>query len=113
MIMEGTQPPQIPTTSPVTPGGMPPRPEKASGLATASLVLSILGIFCCSVPALAGVVIGIVELGNIKKGQSSIKGQQMAKAGIIIGIAALVMNLILAIVLISTGDYTWEFSTES
>lgn len=111
--MEGTLPPQTPATDPVTPGSMPPRPEKASGLATASLVLSILGIFCCSVPALAGVVIGIVELGNIKKGKSSIKGQQMAKAGIIIGIAALVINLILAIVLISTGDYTWEFSTES
>ncbi|MBI5871199.1 MAG: DUF4190 domain-containing protein [Actinobacteria bacterium] len=112
-MMEGTPPPQMPATGPVTPGGMPPRPEKASGLATASLVLSILGIFCCSVPALAGVVIGIVELGNIKKGQSSIKGQSMAKAGVIIGIAALVINLILAIVLVATGDYSWEFNTGS
>ncbi|MHB9112668.1 MAG: DUF4190 domain-containing protein [Thermoleophilia bacterium] len=111
--MESTQPPQMPETGPTTAGGIPPRPESASGLAVASLVLSILGIFCCSVPALAGIVIGIVELGNIKKGQSSVKGLQMAKAGIAIGIAALVINLILAIILIYTGSYSWEFSTES
>jgi len=92
---------------------MPPRPEKASGLATASLVLSVVGIFCCSVPALAGVVIGIVELGNIKKGQSSEKGRSLAKAGIIIGILALAVNLIIAIILVATGSYSWELSTST
>lgn len=111
--MESTPPPQMPETGPVMTGVIPPRPEKASGLATASLVLSILGVFCCSVPAVAGIVIGIVELGNIKNGRSSIKGKSMAKAGVVIGVAALVINIILAIVLVSTGDYSWEFSTES
>jgi len=111
--LEGSTPPQVPATGPVTPGGMPPRPEKASGLATASLVLSVVGIFCCSVPALAGVVIGIVELGNIKKGQSSEKGRSLAKAGIIIGILALAVNLIIAIILVATGSYSWELSTST
>lgn len=110
--MESTPPPQMPASGSWTPGGMPPRPEKAGGLAIASLVLSILGIFCCFIPAVAGIVLGIVELGNIKKGKSSAKGQSMAKTGIIIGIAALVLNLILIVYMLSSGSYYWEINTE-
>lgn len=111
--MESTPPPKIFSSEPVMTGGIPPRPESASGLAIASLVLSITGIFCCSIPAIAGIVIGIVELGNIRKGRSSAKGQPMAKAGVVIGAAALVINVILAVYLIYSGSYSGEFSTGS
>lgn len=86
-------------------------PQKASGMATAALVLSILGIFCCGIASIIGLILGIVELGNINKGQSSEKGRGFAKAAIIIGIIAIALGVFVNIILIATGNWSFEVTT--
>lgn len=93
-------------------GGMPPgsmqRPDKASGMAIASLVLSIFGCLC-GITAIVGVILGLIELGRIKKGESSAKGRGLALAGVIIGIVVLALGLILTIISIATGGFNFEW----
>jgi hypothetical protein len=75
--------------------GLPPAPApmvsqistsgavKTSGLAVASLVLGILGLFC-GIPGVVGLVLGIVALNQIKKSQGQIEGRGLAIAGIVL-----------------------------
>lgn len=115
------QPPQMPPQMPppqMPPGGgyMTPPPEKASGLAIASLILSIFGIVCCTVvPSAVGLILGIVEKGKISRGESSAKGAGMAKAGVILGIVGVAVGVIFWIAYVifvvavstSTPSYTY------
>lgn len=65
---------------------MPPRPP-TSGLATASLVLSIIGVltvcFTVAIPSIAAVICGHMAMGETKPGIKS--GHGMAISGLIIG----------------------------
>ncbi|MEI2784566.1 MAG: DUF4190 domain-containing protein [Candidatus Nanopelagicales bacterium] len=67
-----------------------------------SLVLSLLGIFC-GIGSIVGVILGFIARGQIKRtGQG---GDGMALAGIIIGIATLVISIgVYVIVLSSSGS---------
>ncbi len=87
--------------------GTIPQAEKASGLATTALILSIVGILCCGVASIIGIILGVIELGKINKGESSEKGRGYAKAAIIIGIATLAIGILLNIILITTGTFTF------
>lgn len=91
-------------------GPMSP-PEKASGMATAALILSIVGLFCCGVASIVGLILGAVELGKINRGESSEKGRGFAKAAIIIGAVAIALGVIVNVILIATGSWTFNFST--
>ncbi len=55
-------------------------PTKTSGLAIASLVCGVLGIFC--LPALAGVGLGIAALVSISRSKGQLRGQGLAIAGL-------------------------------
>jgi len=80
---------------------MPPS-AGTNGLAIGSLVLSLLGLFC-GIGSIVGVILGFIARGQIKRtGQG---GDGMALAGIIIGIATLVISIgVYVIVLSSSGS---------
>ena len=61
------------------------------GLAIASLVVSIASIFICPFASLPGMVMGFVELGKIRRGESPREGRGLALAGAIVG--AIVLGL--------------------
>lgn len=78
-----------------------------NGMAIASLVCSIVGL-CCGILAILGIIFGFVALNQIKqRGQG---GAQLAKAGIIIGIIALVLNVGWAIFNVATGGTYYSFN---
>ena len=86
--------------------GMPPQ-DKASGMAIASLILSIAGLLC-GITAIIGIVLGAIELSRINKGVSSPKGKGLALGGIIIGAIVLGLGLLLTIISIATGGFSFE-----
>lgn len=78
------------------PGGKPGYgPVRKSAMATASLVCSITGIFCCFflLPIL-GIIFGFVALNEIKNSAEHVEGEGMAKAGIIVGFVAIAVDTI-------------------
>ncbi len=96
-LRESPQPPESPPSPqpqapPVTPGPVPPPPyqyyvqDKPSGLAVAALVTGILSVLCCCVPSILPIILGIIEIINIRNGNSSQKGYSYAMAGLILGI---------------------------
>ena len=75
------------------------QPPKRCGLATASLVLGILGIFPCGVFGVIGLPLGITALVKIGRSNGRLKGNGLAIAGISCSTAAL-GALVLQIILI-------------
>ncbi|MEU1278763.1 DUF4190 domain-containing protein [Streptomyces sp. NPDC005805] len=76
----------------------------ANGLAIASLVCGIAGVFVFNV------ILGplAVVLGYVGLKQSPSKGGAgMAKAGIVLGIVALVLFIVLLAVASSSGGFSW------
>lgn len=72
---------------------------RTSGLALASLVFSIIGfLFCFS--AVAGVVLGYLAMNQIRQSGGRFTGEPLAKAGIAIGLAAILLTVILSWILI-------------
>ncbi|MGE2818188.1 DUF4190 domain-containing protein [Mycobacterium heidelbergense] len=87
------------------PSGYPPRgyqgcglqPEMQpgmNGLAIASLISSFTGVFCC-IGGIVAIVLGAIALGQIKRTHQD--GYALAVAGIVIGVATLIVVLIVAI----------------
>ena len=85
----------------------PLRPVGTNGKAIAALVLSLLGLTCCAVTAVPGVVLGVTAMRETKRtGQD---GWGIALAGTIIGglfIAGFAVYLLLYIGLIA-GGWQW------
>lgn len=78
-------------------GGYGPRGAMRSGtngLAIASLISSFTGVFCC-IGSIVAIVLGTIALDQIKRTRQD--GYGLAVAGIVIGIATLVMCLIVVI----------------
>lgn len=86
---------QPPTSSPPP---APPATPKTAGLATASLVLGILGMICILpvVGSLLAVIFAIVALIKISNSKGALRGQGQAIAGLILGGVSLLMIPILA-----------------
>ncbi len=98
------QPPPYPPPGygpPPYPGAYYPTPDYAggygaqasgtNGLAIASLVASFAGVLCC-VGSIAAIVMGAIALDQIKRNRQ--EGYGLAVAGIVIGIATLVVNIV-------------------
>lgn len=116
-----TQPP-MPPTPPGPPGGFQPppgyqpygaggpAPTTNSGMAIASMVLSLVGIIPCfwglQIPGLLGTIFGFIGMGQTKDG--SRKGRGMAIAGLVIGIILLVICALVWIYITTSDDCTWE-----
>jgi Domain of unknown function (DUF4190) len=65
-----------------------------NGLAIASLISSFTGLFCC-IGGILAIVLGTVAMGQIKRTHQD--GYALAVAGIVIGVAALIVNLVVVI----------------
>ncbi|HEV2852456.1 MAG TPA: DUF4190 domain-containing protein [Thermoanaerobaculia bacterium] len=74
----------------------PGQPQSASTQAITSLILGILGIFCCGLLAPVAWYLGNQELKAIREGRSSLAGEGLAKAGSILGIIGSIL-LVLSI----------------
>ena len=72
--------------------------------ATAALVLSIVGFFCCFFISIIGAIMGHRELDGIRAGQINPVSEGTAKAAIIIGwgVTALTLLVVLAYVFLVT-----------
>jgi hypothetical protein len=65
-----------------------------NGLAIASLISSFTGLFCC-IGGILAIVLGTIALDQIKRTRQD--GYALAVAGIVIGIATLIVSLIVMI----------------
>jgi prepilin-type processing-associated H-X9-DG protein len=74
-------PPTVAPSSVIPPVATPAR---TSGMAIASLVLGILGMFSCGVTALVGLILGFVAMGKVKRSNGTITGHGIALAGTIV-----------------------------
>jgi uncharacterized membrane protein len=89
---------------PSYPGGFYPGPDYLGGygaihrgmntMAIVSLISSLVGIACC-IGSIVGIVLGTMALNEIKRTRED--GYGLAVAGIVIGIATLVVYLVLVI----------------
>ncbi len=83
-------------------------------MAIASLVVSLVGLFCCYFGLIAGIV--AVVLGMMAKKQIAETGQNgagMAKAGTIIGFVAIALSVIWILLLIigaATGNNSFYYN---
>jgi hypothetical protein len=75
-------------------------------MAIASFVCSLGGFILAGIPCLAGVVLGFVARGQIRRSNGSRTGGGLALAGIILGLAeiALIAVLIVGLVLLAQSD---------
>jgi len=73
---------------------------KVSGLAIASLVLGVLGLFTAGLTALLGLIFGIIALIKISRSRGALSGTGLAIAGTIVSaILALMLPLMAAMLL--------------
>lgn len=72
----------------------PSQPSATNTLAIASLISSFVGVLCC-IGSIVGIVLGAVALSQIK--QTRQEGYGLAVAGIVIGVATLLVSLIIMI----------------
>ncbi|MBE1552448.1 hypothetical protein GGC64_006535 [Mycobacterium sp. OAS707] len=110
----GLPPPVYPPPYPGAtgyPGYDPYRPMKppgTNGKAIAALVTSLLGLVCCGLPSIAGLVLGIIGMRETKRtGQD---GYVLALVGTIIGglaVAGWVAYLLLSISIYASG---WQWA---
>ena len=78
---------------PLPTGAFPPQrmpayasqPPRTSGLAIASLVLGLLGLFSAGLAGIPGVICGHLSLGRIKRSAGTLAGRGMAIGGLITG----------------------------
>ncbi|MFZ0827087.1 MAG: DUF4190 domain-containing protein [Verrucomicrobiia bacterium] len=87
-------------TPPPLPGVASGASAKTSGLAIASLVLGILGLFTCGAAALIGLILGIIAMVKVRQSRGALNGSGIALAGIIVsGIFLLMIPLFAAMLL--------------
>lgn len=105
------QPPQAPGQQPAyAPGSYPPQ-RRTSGLAIASLVLGIVGIFLfvIIIPSLLAVIFGLVSLPSINRSGGAVGGKGMAIAGVVLG--ALELILLIALLASNGGSFSYHFGS--
>jgi len=81
------------------PGSAQPSRRRTSGLAIASLVLGILGLFTAGLTGLIGVVLGIIALVQIGDQRGRLGGQGLAIAGVVTSGCMILLIPIMAAVL--------------
>jgi hypothetical protein len=103
--------PGYPAAAGYYPGYDPYRPIKppgTNGKAIAALVTSLVGLLCCGLPSLVGLILGVVAMRETKRtGQD---GYAIALTGAIIGglvVAGWVIYLLLSISIYASG---WQWA---
>jgi hypothetical protein len=92
--------------------------DRPGPMAIIALICGILSVLCHCVPvagsfigfvlSVAAIVLGIIEIKKIGRGDSSAKGKGMAIAGIILGAVGIVFGIIWIIV-IAVGAFAGAF----
>ena len=86
----------------------PTKPPGTNGMAIAALVTSLVGLFCCGLPSIVGLILGVIAMRETKRtGQD---GYAMALIGAIIGglaVAGWVLYLLLSIGIYASG---WQWA---
>jgi len=79
----------------------PEPPKEKNGMSVASLVMGIVGLTCCGggIVSILAIVFAVISKNKNADGQMD----GMAKAGLIMGIVAVVMSIIVAILSAVTG----------
>jgi hypothetical protein len=118
-IDAGLPPPLYPPPYPGPPGYpgyypgaydpyQPTKPPGTNGKAIAALVTSLVGLFCCGLPSIVGLILGIAGMRETKRtGQD---GYAIALIGTIIGglaVAGWVIYLLLSIGIYASG---WQWA---
>ncbi len=68
--------------------------EKPSTRAISALVFAIVGLNCCLLPGVIGLVLGTAELAAIERGEAPAAGRNLARGGQIVGgISAVLFGL--------------------
>ena len=109
---------------PSGPGGFQPPPgyqpygfqpagqqPTTSGMAIASLVCSLAGVLLCGIPAVLGVIFGFVGISQTKDGAR--KGRGMAIAGLVIGVAVVLLWGALWVAIAADPDHCIEFGNSN
>ncbi len=81
-----------------------PLGPKHNGMAIASLICAIGGIFFLGIPSILGIVFGFVARSQIERSNGGQTGSGLALAGIIVGFCVVALG-ILIIVLIAVGAH--------
>ena len=82
----------------LAPPGVTAGQAKTSGMAIASLVLGILGLVC-GLPAIPGLILGIVALSQVSQSRGQLAGKGLAIAGICVSAAVLLLGLLSVVVI--------------
>jgi hypothetical protein len=86
----------------------PTKPPGTNGWAISALVISLVGLLCCGLPSIVGLVLGVVGMRETKRtGQD---GYAIALIGAIIGgmaVAGWVIYLLLSISIFASG---WQWA---
>ena len=89
-------------TEPYAPQTAPPPPPPASGssgMATASLVLGLLGLFCCGLFAgIPAIITGHLALGQVRRGEAADSSRGLAISGLVLGYVSVVLWLLFLLV---------------
>jgi hypothetical protein len=94
------------------PGGYDPyrptKPPGTNGKATAALVTSLVGLFCCGLPSIVGLILGVVGMRETRRtGQD---GYPIALIGAIIGGLAVAGWAIYLLLSISIYASSWQWA---
>ncbi len=98
-------------------GNQPSAPESSGGASTQAVValaLVIGSLFCCGLTAVPAMAVGWLELGAIKRGESSKDGLMMAQIGLwgglavsILSILGVILYLFVAIATVDSDPYAF------
>jgi Tfp pilus assembly protein PilE len=73
-------------------------PAKTSGLAIASLVCGIAGFCTVGLGSIAGIILGVMGLGRIRRSIGQVGGRGIAIAGIITSVVGLLLWIVVAVI---------------
>ncbi|WP_157803730.1 DUF4190 domain-containing protein [Luteimicrobium subarcticum] len=89
-----------------TPPVWAPPAARTSGLAIASLAVSLGGIVTCGAASIVGLILGIVALNDIKK--NGTRGKGLAIAGIVVGAVLTVLFVLFLVLGILSDNGTFD-----
>lgn len=92
------------TSAAIAAGSPPTCARRTSGLAVASLVLGVAGLFLCPVAGAAlAVAFGAIARKEIRRSRGNIEGYGMATAGLVLGTIGLAVPALLVVILVPVG----------
>jgi hypothetical protein len=71
---------------------------KNNGLAIASLICAIGGIFFLGIPSILGIIFGFIARSQIQRSEGNQTGSGLALAGIIVGFCVVAIGILILIV---------------